>query len=500
MHQAGPAHPRCAGLAAAGLPRRVRRHRRRAVDRPVAVHLLRPHALDRAHRRGGWARLPGAAGRAGRGDGSDRGFCAGAGAARPLHQRRRARRGHDPLCRAQDVRPQHADCFKRLGRVRPGHSEPDLPPADRPAGNLPRLRDRRATRACRRRWSKMPARGSARRNRSSSGRWPRSGRRSRRPRSRWRGRRRRRREPARRGARQRKSEPWPDASASRRWPRREPMPSARWTRCTPKSRRRRELLARTTLTESRLQDSATRLGETIGALGTETPAAEATRCALRRRRSTVGATVRSRDGWQGTVVEVDEDGGKATIAAGSLRISVPDRRDRRRVAEAKATARRDDQATGAPRHPDEPRPARRPRGRGQGDARPVRRPGGRRRRRARDRHPRPWFGSAARRAARSAERSPAGQVVARRANAAKAATARRSWSFRGPPPRNPNRAGTVRLLGVPFSSAGRKDGVFRALAIRHAACRRRRSTVSNLTEEWGSAFPVQEWASVSPAA
>ena len=84
----------------------------------------------------------------------------------------------------------------------------------------------------------------------------------------------------------------------------------------------RELLARTTLTESRLQDSATRLGETIGALGAEEPTADPPVDAAPKTIA-VGATVRSRDGWQGTVVEVDEDGGKATIAAGSLRISVP---------------------------------------------------------------------------------------------------------------------------------------------------------------------------------
>jgi DNA mismatch repair protein MutS2 len=33
--------------------------------------------------------------------------------------------------------------------------------------------------------------------------------------------------------------------------------------------------------------------------------------------------VRSRDGWQGSVAEIDEAEGTATIAAGSLRVSVP---------------------------------------------------------------------------------------------------------------------------------------------------------------------------------
>ena len=44
------------GLAAAGVPRRVRRHRRRAVDRPVAVDVLGPPALDHPDRRARRAR------------------------------------------------------------------------------------------------------------------------------------------------------------------------------------------------------------------------------------------------------------------------------------------------------------------------------------------------------------------------------------------------------------------------------------------------------------
>ena len=56
MHQAGLHVPAAAGSAAADLPRRVRRHRRRAVDRPVAVDVLGPPALDHPDRRGGRAR------------------------------------------------------------------------------------------------------------------------------------------------------------------------------------------------------------------------------------------------------------------------------------------------------------------------------------------------------------------------------------------------------------------------------------------------------------
>ena len=69
MNQSGLHIPAAGGLAPAGLPRRVCRHRRRAVDRAVPLDILRPHALDRAHRRGGgqltrlccstsWARAP----------------------------------------------------------------------------------------------------------------------------------------------------------------------------------------------------------------------------------------------------------------------------------------------------------------------------------------------------------------------------------------------------------------------------------------------------------
>ena len=56
MHQAGLHVPAAAGSRAAGLARRLRRHRRRAVDRPVAVDVLGPPALDHPDRRGGRAR------------------------------------------------------------------------------------------------------------------------------------------------------------------------------------------------------------------------------------------------------------------------------------------------------------------------------------------------------------------------------------------------------------------------------------------------------------
>jgi DNA mismatch repair protein MutS2 len=88
----------------------------------------------------------------------------------------------------------------------------------------------------------------------------------------------------------------------------------------------RELLARTTLTESRLEESAARLEESVGSLvvrpGENSPDAPHEPDA-EEGPITVGANVRSRDGWQGTVAVIDERTSQATIVAGSLRINVP---------------------------------------------------------------------------------------------------------------------------------------------------------------------------------
>ena len=119
MHQAGLHVPAAAGLAAAGPPRRLRRHRRRAVDRPVALDVLRPPALDHPDRRGGRARGRCPARRARRRHRPDRGLGARPGAARPLHPDRRARRGDDALRGAQGLRPHDRRRPQRLGRVRP---------------------------------------------------------------------------------------------------------------------------------------------------------------------------------------------------------------------------------------------------------------------------------------------------------------------------------------------------------------------------------------------
>ncbi|HYI22006.1 MAG TPA: endonuclease MutS2, partial [Candidatus Limnocylindrales bacterium] len=84
----------------------------------------------------------------------------------------------------------------------------------------------------------------------------------------------------------------------------------------------RELLERETLTDVRLQESAARLAERGTTLSepvatldedTEPVAPEVT----------VGVTARSRDGWQGTVAEVEADSGFATLAAGAMRVRVP---------------------------------------------------------------------------------------------------------------------------------------------------------------------------------
>ena len=85
----------------------------------------------------------------------------------------------------------------------------------------------------------------------------------------------------------------------------------------------RELLARTTLTEARLEESAARLGETVDELADRAEQHAGVPPDGGPSTLSVGASVRSKDGWQGTVAEIDEGSGQATIAAGSLRVSVP---------------------------------------------------------------------------------------------------------------------------------------------------------------------------------
>ena len=83
----------------------------------------------------------------------------------------------------------------------------------------------------------------------------------------------------------------------------------------------RELLARASLTEAGLEESAARLDQQITALTDEAAAAEPVEPAPPP--IPIGATVRSRDGWRGTVAEIDIAAGTAEIAAGTMRIKVP---------------------------------------------------------------------------------------------------------------------------------------------------------------------------------
>jgi DNA mismatch repair protein MutS2 len=79
----------------------------------------------------------------------------------------------------------------------------------------------------------------------------------------------------------------------------------------------RELLERQTLTDGRLDESAASLSEAAAALKEAQVAAPPPMPPDVE----VGSTVRSRDGWQGTVEAID--GGVATLAAGPMRVKVP---------------------------------------------------------------------------------------------------------------------------------------------------------------------------------
>jgi DNA mismatch repair protein MutS2 len=84
----------------------------------------------------------------------------------------------------------------------------------------------------------------------------------------------------------------------------------------------RDLLARQTLTDARLEESVARLGERTSSLETDKTIAEPEEVE-EVPRVVVGATARSRDGWQGTVAEIDEAAATAMLAAGAMRIKVP---------------------------------------------------------------------------------------------------------------------------------------------------------------------------------
>jgi len=84
----------------------------------------------------------------------------------------------------------------------------------------------------------------------------------------------------------------------------------------------RELLARQTLTEELLDQTLTALEARAAphALPEEAAEPPTTPPLL-----ALGMDVRAPDGWQGRIVELDEEAGRATIVAGSLRVEVPTR-------------------------------------------------------------------------------------------------------------------------------------------------------------------------------
>jgi DNA mismatch repair protein MutS2 len=87
----------------------------------------------------------------------------------------------------------------------------------------------------------------------------------------------------------------------------------------------RDALARASLTEAHLGEAALRLDERLGALVPHDPSAPAAPVVDEAPAPKIkkGVKARSRDGWEGTVTAVDEGAGQATLAAGSMRISVP---------------------------------------------------------------------------------------------------------------------------------------------------------------------------------
>ena len=329
---ARPAQPDAPGRAprpgrarqpAAGLARRLRRHRRRAVDRPVAVDVLRPPALDHPDRRGGRAGHARPARRAGRRDRPDRGLGAGPGAPRPLHPGRRARRGDDPLRRAQGLRPHDARGAQRRGRVRPRDAVADLPADDRAARRQPGVRHRRAARAARSRSSPTPGRACPRRSGRSRRPWPRS----RRPRAR----------PARRStargppscARPRRCAPPRRSGAARGGSATRPSgpPASRRsgssTTCAPRSG---PAARRSSARPSPARPSTRRSPGPRRAR----PAPGRRRDGRGRRRartsSDAGGSASGRGavsgGWEGRIAALERGGRRATLEAGGMRVTV----------------------------------------------------------------------------------------------------------------------------------------------------------------------------------
>jgi len=87
----------------------------------------------------------------------------------------------------------------------------------------------------------------------------------------------------------------------------------------------REMLARSTLTEARLDETVARLEERLGSVlppsETGQPAPQPGPQAGAR--LTPGVEVRAPGGWEGRIVEIDVRAGQATIEAGSMRVTAP---------------------------------------------------------------------------------------------------------------------------------------------------------------------------------
>ena len=115
-------HPGRSRQPASDLAGRLRRHRRRTVDRPVPVHVLGPSSLDHPDRRRGRAQDARPARRARRGHGSDRRVCSRPGPPRSFHPGRGSRGGNHPLRRAEGVCPYDARGAERRRGVRPRYA------------------------------------------------------------------------------------------------------------------------------------------------------------------------------------------------------------------------------------------------------------------------------------------------------------------------------------------------------------------------------------------
>jgi len=85
----------------------------------------------------------------------------------------------------------------------------------------------------------------------------------------------------------------------------------------------RDMLERSTLTEAKLDQAVSALDERLAALLPATMPEPAAEPVEQRTPLSPGVHARSRDGWQGRVVEVDEAAGTAMLAAGEMRVSVP---------------------------------------------------------------------------------------------------------------------------------------------------------------------------------